>query len=118
PDLMPEEAACPSLHLLDGEREQAYRHLLTRRDHHVLLALAGAPGEFARELEQPVGLPGHGGHDDDHVVAGLPRRDRLPRDVADAIGVSHGGAAILLNDEHLAEHIVDRARPGKGTADA
>ena len=86
-DLVPEEAARLRLHLLDGERQKPHRDLLAGGNHHVLLALARAPGDLARHLEQAIGLASHGGDHHHHVMPLLAGRDRPARDIADALGV-------------------------------
>jgi hypothetical protein len=46
-----------------------------------------------------VGGVAHGGDDDAHGVAVLARLDDAVGDPLDAVGVGHGGAAVLLHDQ-------------------
>jgi len=63
------------------------------------LARRGQRADLLREVEELVRGVTHGGHRDDHVVAGLlGLRDALG-DALDALGVGEGRAAVLLDDD-------------------
>ncbi len=49
--------------------------------------------------EQAIGLARHGGRHDHEAVAFGGEARHAPRDLADALGAAHGGAAVLLDDE-------------------
>jgi hypothetical protein len=83
----------------DGHGEQRHRDALAAGEQHVELAAGRQRGDLVREVEELVGRVAHGRDDDADRVAGLARLDDPPRDPLDALGVRHGGAAVLLHDQ-------------------
>src|SRR5205085_10412094 len=84
---------------LQRQREEADRLLLARGGDDVELAGGRLRVDFLREREKPVGLARHrGGHHHQLVALAGKARD-APRDLADALGASHRGAAVLLDDQ-------------------
>ena len=83
---------------LQGQREQARGDLLAAGDDHVVFGGIEQRVGLAREVDQPVGFPGHrADHHRDLVPCGLLALDD-PRDAADALGPGHAGAAELHHD--------------------
>ena len=72
---------------------------LTPLSFHILLALARPVGDLGDELQQAVGLSGHRGDDDHHVVARSLGRDAAARHVLHPLGISDRGSAVLLDDQ-------------------
>jgi hypothetical protein len=55
-------------------------------------------GDGECEVDELVGGVAHGRHDHDDLVAGVDALDDAAGDVADAVGIGHGGATVLLDD--------------------
>ena len=100
--------------LLDRHREQRSRNLLARREELVHLALRGLFVDFLRlcdEVVRRIALRGNNDHD--VVARTVGRRDDIG-DVEQPLGVAHGRAAELLNDQcHRITHsfLPGAARP-------
>ena len=73
--------------------------VLAGREQDVELARIGIVGDRGRQAEQLVGRVAHRRDDDDEVVAGRALARDPARDALDAVGVGHGRAAELLDDE-------------------
>src|SRR5690606_38265269 len=79
--------------------QQRHRLALAGGDEHVHLATRPDVRHLGREADELVGLLAHGAdHHDDLVAAADGARD-VVGDLADAVGVGHGGAAELLDDQ-------------------
>ena len=83
---------------LEGHREEAGGDLLARGDDHVIFLIVMGHGGFAAQLNQPVGLPGHGGDHDQHLIAGLDLALDAAGDAADPLDPGHRGAAEFHHD--------------------
>ena len=70
------EAARLHAHVLQGHREQPGGDLLAACDDHVIFGRIVERRGLAAQLHQPVGLPGHRRHHDQHLVARLRPRAR------------------------------------------
>ena len=55
--------------------------------------------DLLREREQPVGLPRHGRRGHHQLVALAGEARHALRDLANALGAAHRGAAVLLDDQ-------------------
>jgi hypothetical protein len=62
-------AARGHVHFLQGERHEARGYVLARADHRVIFAGVVEGGGLIDPADEFVGFAGHGGDDDDHVVA-------------------------------------------------
>jgi hypothetical protein len=100
-------------HALQGDGEQAARHLLARGDDDVIFARIVKGGGFLAELDQPIGFPGHRRDDDRDLIAALRLAPDEPRDMADALASRHRRAAELHHD---AWHGAPAKPVGKGSA--
>ena len=80
-------------HLLKHEGEQTGRHLLAGRHHRVVLAGVVELGAVVDPPDEFVGLAGHGGDHDGHLMASLHLAAHVRRHVADALNVGDGRAA-------------------------
>ena len=81
------------------EGEEPDGDLLARGGDDVDLARIRIGVQLLREREEAVRLAGHGRDHDDDLVAFLHEPLDPARDLADALGAAHGGAAVLLDDE-------------------
>ena len=70
----------------------------------------GAGGNLVRELDETVGDARHRRDDDDDAVARALGVDDAPGDVADALGVADGGAAVLLDEQAHERGIIGAKR--------
>jgi hypothetical protein len=84
---------------VEGERQQPDGDLLAGGGDDVELARIRVGVHLLREREEAVRLAGHGRDHDDDLVAVLHEPLDPARDLADALGAAHGGAAVLLDDE-------------------
>ena len=84
---------------MEGHRQQGRALVLAGREQDVELARVGIVGDGGGEAEQLVRGIAHRRDDDDEVVAGGALAGDPTRDPLDAVGVGHGGAAELLDDE-------------------
>ena len=84
---------------VEGHRQQGGALVLARGEEDIELARVGFVGDGGGEAEEFVRGIAHGGHDDDEVMPGGALSGDATRDPLDAVGVGHGGAAELLDDE-------------------
>ena len=92
-DLPAEPRARGDSHSLKRHGQEASRHLLAGREHHVVLPEIDERAARADLLDQAIGDARHRGNDDGHVVAFLDLGLDPPGDVADAFQVRDGRAA-------------------------
>ena len=85
-------------HALEGDGEEAAGDLLAAGDDHVIFARVVERGGFLAQLDQPVGLAGHGGDDHRDLVAGLGLALDPLGDRADALDPGHRGSAEFHHD--------------------
>ena len=99
PGLWPGQADGADAQAVERHRQQGRALVLAGREEDVQLARIRIVGDGGGQAEQLVGGVAHRGHDDDEVVAGGAFARDPPRDALDAVGVGHGRAAELLDDE-------------------
>ena len=111
-DLAPGVALGRHAGILERHAQQTDGDLLAGRHDDIEFAWAGIGCHFFRQRDQAVGLAAHRRHHDHHLMARRTELRDLARDVLDAIGASHGGAAVLLNYQcHCRiQVLVDKAR--------
>ena len=84
---------------VDGHGQQGHGDALARGEQDIHLTGGGVVGELGGEVEQLVRGVAHGGHHHADLVAGALRGDDAAGHALDALGVGHGGAAELLDDQ-------------------
>ena len=88
-------------------------HLLAAGDDHVIFARVVERRGFLAQLDQPVGLAGHGRDDHRDLVAGLGLALDPVRDRADALDPGHRGSAEFHHDAgHAALCVFPRGPSG------
>ena len=92
------EAARLEAHVLEGHGEQPGRHLLATGNNHVIFLRVVERGGLAAQLDEAVGLAGHGGDDDEHLVAALRLAPDTLGDASDALDPRHRRAAEFHDD--------------------
>ncbi len=98
-----EPAACLAAQRLESEREKARSHLFAAGDDDVVFGRVVERIRLAAEIDQPVSLARHGGHDHRDLV---PARGLLAHDIRhapDALGPRHRGAAEFHHDTGQAQ---------------
>ena len=114
--LVAEERPRRYAEVVQDECRQRAGDLLARRRQDVGLAVVGPGVGFPGQAEQPIGLTGHGGDHDRHLMAGGARTRDARRHVADAVQVGDRGPAELLYDErHDSPSRGARRRPYRPT---
>ncbi len=101
---------------LERHRHERAAHVLAGGQQEVHLARVGVIGDACRELEQVVGGVAHGADHDHEVGAGGSLARDPPGDVADAVGVREGRAAVLLDDQLGHAPIVAKTPAGPALA--
>ncbi|SCJ64033.1 Uncharacterised protein [uncultured Blautia sp.] len=99
PHLPSSQGYAGQAHGLQGHGAQGHRDLLSRGEQHIHLPLGGVGVDLLRLGNEIVCSVSLGGEDHNHVV---PRQIGLCDDagyVADALGISHAGAAEFLYDQ-------------------
>ena len=97
--LRPGQADRRDAQAMQGHRQQGRALVLAGRQQDVELARVRIVRDGGREAEQLVRGVAHRRDDDDEVVAGGALAGDPTGDPLDAVGVGHGGAAELLDDE-------------------
>jgi hypothetical protein len=110
PDLAPGEADRVDAAIVERHRHECRGDALTGGEQHVHLAAGLRRGNRVGERDQVVGGLAHR-RDDHHDVVAVASRDRHVLGTgADAIGVGHRGAAVLLDEQSHGFQSI-RARP-------
>jgi len=97
--LMTEKRRCLHTEILEREREERCRDLLTARDQRIALALRGVGRHLSGEREETIGFARHGGDHHHQAVPLLVIRGHAPGDLADPLDATDRGAAVFLNDQ-------------------
>src|SRR5271169_3962718 len=84
---------------MQGDGEQADRHLLAGRGDYVELARIGTRGELAGEREEAVGFATHRRHHDHKLVPLAMEPGDAPGDVLYPFGAPNRRAAVFLHDQ-------------------
>ena len=103
------------------QRQQARGDLFATGDDHVVFGRIVQGAGFAAEIDQPVGLAGHGRNDHRHLVPGGLLTLDNPRHAADALGTGHRRATEFHHDagQRGCSHAVKQYFPyGPWTASA
>jgi hypothetical protein len=84
---------------VDRHREQGHRDAFAGGQQHVQLAARRERADLVRQVHQLVRSVAHGGHDHDHVVAGLAGGHDALGDPLDPFSRGDGGSAVLLHHQ-------------------
>jgi hypothetical protein len=84
---------------VDRHGQQRDRDLLARGEQHVHLTGGRLVADLARELEQVVGDVTHGADHRDDLISAVLAADDAASDIADALGIADGRAAVFLDDK-------------------
>src|SRR6185437_7146058 len=85
---------------LERHGHERDRHLLAGREQHGELTRVGVGRDGKGKVEQLIGAISHRGDDDHHLITRTYALNNAPGDMADAVRVRDGGAAVLLDNQH------------------